>query len=135
MKLSQKLKSIFTSGDQFTVLTLLNKLIKEVEEYEAEEGQTLYTHCVQLRFENAKANFMFMSHSSTPLDTITAITGWLASNASGMWPASGYILEDEAYKSVSAVRVGSQTEARLYCDGEWSYLTITSVFDFVKEVE
>ena len=34
MRLSDKLKSIFTSGDDYTVLQLLNKMIEEIKNYE-----------------------------------------------------------------------------------------------------
>ena len=37
MRLSDKLKSIFTSGDDYTVLQLLNKMIEEIKKYESGE--------------------------------------------------------------------------------------------------
>ena len=49
MKLSDKLKSIFTSGDSYTVLQLLNKLIKEVEDYEVEQTG-VFVHTITIDF-------------------------------------------------------------------------------------
>lgn len=49
MKLSDKLKSIFTSGDVFTVLQMLNKMIEEIEDYETSgsgEKLKVITHTV-----------------------------------------------------------------------------------------
>ena len=47
MKLSEKLKSIYTTGDQYTVLTLLKALIEEIEAYEY-QAEKLYEHCVRM---------------------------------------------------------------------------------------
>lgn len=46
MKLSEVLKSVFTSGESYTVLQLLNKMIKAVEDYESENWQ----HTLTLKF-------------------------------------------------------------------------------------
>lgn len=51
MRLSDKLKAIFTSGDTYTVLQLLNKLIKEVENYEVEKT-AVYKHVINIAFES-----------------------------------------------------------------------------------
>ena len=47
MRLSEKLKEIYTSGDTFTVLQLLDKLIKEVEKYEIDNIK-IYVHTLTI---------------------------------------------------------------------------------------
>ena len=49
MRLSEKLKEIYTSGDTFTVLQLLDKLIKEVEKYEIDNIK-IYVHTLTVGF-------------------------------------------------------------------------------------
>jgi hypothetical protein len=51
MRLSDKLKEIYTSGDTFTVLQLLDKMIKEVEKYEV-ENTAVYQHVINIAFES-----------------------------------------------------------------------------------
>lgn len=58
MKLSDKLKSVYTTGDQYTVLTLLKALIKAIEEYETEEHVTsLYLHTLTVSIEGEVSTF------------------------------------------------------------------------------
>ena len=53
-RLSEKLMQVYTSGDSMTVLALLNKLIKTVEDYEAEElDKHLYRHNIKLNFTDS----------------------------------------------------------------------------------
>ena len=53
-RLSEKLMQVYTSGDSMTVLALLNKLIKTVEDYEAEESDKhLYRHSIRLSFTDS----------------------------------------------------------------------------------
>jgi hypothetical protein len=54
MRLSDKLKEIYTSGDTFTVLQLLDKLIKEVEKYEVEKT-SMYVHTLRVGFSGSGA--------------------------------------------------------------------------------
>lgn len=60
MRLSDKLKEIYTSGDTFTVLQLLDKLIKEVEKYET--GVTgLYRHKFSIDFNGPHYDVMLIN--------------------------------------------------------------------------
>lgn len=53
-RLSEKLMQVYTSGDSMTVLALLNKLIKTVEDYEIEESDKhLYRHNIKLNFSDS----------------------------------------------------------------------------------
>lgn len=52
-RLSQELKQVYASGDSMTVLTLLNKLIKTVEEYEDSNETHLYRHSIKLNFADS----------------------------------------------------------------------------------
>ena len=49
-----------------TVLTLLDKLIKEVEKYEAEQGQIFYHHNIRIETQNAYFYLSCYSKDETP---------------------------------------------------------------------
>lgn len=75
MSLAKQLKSIFTSGDQFTVLTLINKLIEEVEKYE--ETVTLYVHKISILTANGRAMLSIPSAQAEPFTEQQFVTSIL----------------------------------------------------------
>lgn len=55
MSLGKRLKTIYTSGDTYTVLELIKKLIDEVENYEEEQNsKRLYRH--EIVYETPSGN-------------------------------------------------------------------------------
>ena len=75
-KLSTKLKNIYTSGETYTVLTLLKKLIEAIEEFEDEElNKGLFQH--KLKFSDNKECVVVNTSSEaiTSTDEITDIYG------------------------------------------------------------
>ena len=81
---AKKLKSIYTSGDNYTVLTLLEKLIAAVEEYEIE--YTAYLHEVKITTETITTTFTFVSPNKTPatLETLELYDTQMIRQVSGM---------------------------------------------------
>ena len=83
--LHDKLKSIFATGNDYTVLTLLDKLIKAVEEYEVE--YTAYLHEVKITTtDNISTTFTFVSPNKTPatLETLELYDVQMIRQVSGM---------------------------------------------------
>ena len=76
MRLSDKLKEIYTSGDTFTVLQLLDKLIKEVENYEVEKT-SMYVHTFTVDLGGPVREFNFTNTNSDNM-SISDITNDLA---------------------------------------------------------
>ena len=70
MSLATRLKKIYTEGDQYTVLQLLHALIKEIENYEEEQGNKLYEHCV--RMTNTVSSEVLVSIINNSNEKITA---------------------------------------------------------------
>ena len=59
MSLSSKLKSVFTSGDQYTVLTLLQKMIETIDKY---ENAPLYEHRLNVNFGDTNKDIRALSY-------------------------------------------------------------------------
>ena len=70
MSLASRLKKIYTEGDQYTVLQLLHALIKEIENYEEEQGNKLYEHCVRITDTTSAEILVTIINNSN--ETITA---------------------------------------------------------------
>lgn len=75
MKLSEKLKTIYTQGDTFTVLQLLNEMIKTVESYEQETQSDLYMHNIRfvLTGDGLDSTICIYTNSSDELNTMDKI--------------------------------------------------------------
>lgn len=88
--LSQYLKTIFTSGEQYTVIQLLNKLIQEVEKYEI-ETISIYRHLVTIKTEHGFVKFVSYSTGPTPCTTDTpSSVDWLIPQARSIsYPCAG----------------------------------------------
>lgn len=78
MKLSEKLKEIYTSGDTFTVLQLLDKLIKEVDKYEIEKT-SMFVHKLRVGFrETGSVREIHITNTNPERMTINDILNDLA---------------------------------------------------------
>lgn len=89
--LAGKLRNIYSSGNEMTVLTLLDKLIKEVEKYEAEQGQIFYHHNIRIETQNA---YIYLSCYSKDETSWTDNLNEIKSHVDMQHPsqATGYIV-------------------------------------------
>lgn len=76
-----------------TVLTLLDKLIKAVEEYDAEQGQIFYHHNIRIETQNA---YIYLSYYSKDETSWTDNLNEIKSHVDMQHPsqATGYIVID-----------------------------------------
>lgn len=68
MSLAAKLKSVYTTGDQYTVLKLLKELIDTIDEYETETTK-LYQHNIYIVNTTQRLHVIFtlLSNDSTAI--------------------------------------------------------------------
>ena len=141
--LYDKLKSIYTSGDDFTVLQLLNELIEATKSITVAETP-LYRHCIEVQLESGRVFFSFISKDDTPVDNLFKLLTFLASNPS--FAVSGFINEtddDENPVSWPIVKLSKPISALnavtivlVESDGSASRnVTPTHIIDTVKSLQ
>lgn len=92
MSLSARLKSIYASGDAFTVLKLIEELIKAIEEYELKGiGKNLYRHHLTIQVGDTNRKCTIVNTSGEKLTTTEKLDDLYGAKTDEIY----YVLEDE----------------------------------------
>lgn len=145
-RLSKVLKDIYTSGNKYTVLQMLDKMIKEVEKYEVdkviEEGP-VYTHFVTLSCSNGIINLELTTTYDQQL-TIDNLKTLMPYNVGNGLPCSGSYKPagDAVYPAINlkisttgniVVRYIDTTNGTVVTDGH--DLVVNTVIDSVINIK
>ena len=134
MSLASRLKKIYTEGDQYTVLQLLHALIKEVENYEEEQGNKLYEHCVRMTNESSSEVLVTIINNSN--ETITAQEVLAHFTSQGGMPIMCTGVDDSDRPIYGACTEGNDlTLVGNYNQEHFEQtFTIDDIKDFIKEI-
>lgn len=90
--LSARLKDIYTSGDTYTVLSLLKKLIEVIEEYELDGfGEHLYQHKITIEVNGVSRECIIVNTNPAKLTTTENLDDLYGSKTSEIY----YVLSDD----------------------------------------
>ena len=140
-RLAGKLKQIYSSSSSYTVLQLLDKMIKVVEEYEAEHP--MYEHRIAIYEGVLPVTTFFVTiynFSETPITTFEEITRGDRIAGSGYAHITSPSDEYVALAAVSGpTTVGQFTTMTFYGNNSAGYLTRDvanlRIVDTVKEIK
>ena len=134
MSLASRLKKIYTEGDQYTVLQLLNKLIKEIENYEEEQGNKLYEHCLQVDDTTSAEIYLKVINNKSEAMTASDVLAYFNTNGNNPIACTGF--DDDHSVVYAAYTQGTQLVLKVNTGGGLSETSVDLdvVYDNIKEI-
>lgn len=134
MSLASRLKKIYTEGDQYTVLQLLNKLIKEIEDYEEEQGNKLYEHRLEIDDTTSAEIYLTVVNDKSEAMTESDVLAYFRNG--GPIPIACTGFDDDHSVVYAAYTQGTQLVLKVNTGGGLSETSvdIDAVYDHIKEI-